>query len=227
MALVELLVEQPGGRDSLARLLREWPRGNGEPLAALTSAFPALVTNGQTLQKWWTLSLARVTATDRHEGLGVAETDRELLTQTRLVLATGKPGEHRGFHLEDFREFLPLPASRAALLARHTALVALSTRAHALLRPIVAEYEQIVALLARGKTNGLPERLAQAAADRTATLRRLAAIEDYLNWFEGTQMGQRSDAFDSYLKTANEISEQDRHASEPISRYLDQIESEL
>jgi hypothetical protein len=226
MALVELLLEQPGGRDSLARLLREWPHGNREPVTALTSAFPALIT-GQTIQRWWTLSLARLAASDRHEGLTLEETNRELTAQIRLTVTTSKSGERRTFRLEDYREFIKLPASREVLRARQTALVALSARANALFRPVIAEYEQIVMLLSRGKSRGVDQRLAKAESYRQEVLRRLAQIEDYMNWFEATQLGIRSDAFDSYLKTAAEIAEQENRASDQITRYLDQLEREL
>ncbi len=226
MALLALLLEQPGGRERLARLLRDWPRGNGDPSAALAAAFPS-VGKGHALQKWWTLSLARAAASDRYEGMSVERTDRELSTQTRLDLATGKAGEHRLFRLEDWREFAKLPASRPALRARQSTLVALSARANALLRPVIAEYEQIVSLLARGKTRGMQERIAQAASHRASLLHRLSDIEDYMNWFEATQMGMRSAAFEGFLKTVHEISEQDRRASDSVSRYLDQFEGEL
>jgi hypothetical protein len=58
-------------------------------------------------------------------------------------------------------------------------------------------------------------------------LRRCSDIADYLNWFEATQMGSRSNTFDNYLKTANEISEQDRKQKSPIARYLDEFELEF
>ena len=147
--------------------------------------------------------------------------------QTRITVTDEKTGKRRGYRLEEFGDFVKVRGSREALLARETALVALSTRANALLRPVIAEYEQIVTLLARGKTRGIEERLAAVAKYREDVLRRLTQIDDYLNWFEATQLGTRSDAFDSYLKTANEIAEQERRASDQITKYLDQLEREL
>lgn len=226
MALVELLVEQPGGRDSLARLIREWPRGNREPVTALTGAFPTLASE-KSLQRWWTLSLARLAASDRYEGLSLAETDFQLSANTSITLPISRDGRRRTFRLTEYREFLKLKGSREALLARQTALVALNTRANTLLHPVIAEYEAIVALLARDKTRGLDARLAQAATDRRNALQRLAQIEDYLNWFEATQLGVRSDAFRGFLQTAAEIAEREQRGSDQITQYLDQLEREL
>jgi hypothetical protein len=226
MALVELLIEQPGGRDSLARLIREWPRGSREPVTALTSAFPTLASE-KSLQRWWTLSLARLAASDRYEGLSLAETDFQLSAHTCITLPVSRDGRRRTFRLTEYREFLKLKGSREALLARQTALIALSARANTLLRPVIAEYERIVALLARDKTRGLDARLAQADTDRRNSIQRLAQIEDYLNWFEATQLGVRSDSFDSFLKTAAEIAEREQRGSDQITQYLDQLEREL
>jgi hypothetical protein len=226
LALIELLVEQPGGRDGLSRLIRDWPRSPRDPIAALAAAFPQLG-GASGLQRWWTLSLARLAAADRHEGLSIGETDRELTALIRLTLTLDKSGQRRGYRLEEYRDFLKHRASRDALLARQSALVALSARANALFRPVIAEYEQIVTLLARGKTRGLEKRIAAAEALRAAVVQRLSDIEDYLNWFEATQLGARSDTFDSYLQTAQEVAARERRSTEAITRYLDQIEGEL
>jgi hypothetical protein len=40
-------------------------------------------------------------------------------------------------------------------------------------------------------------------------------------------MGTRSNDFDNYLKTANEVSEEAKRHDDPIARYLDQLEHEL
>ena len=58
-------------------------------------------------------------------------------------------------------------------------------------------------------------------------LRRATDIADYMNWFEATQMKTRSGAFDNYLKTAAEISEQERKQKGLVGRYLDEIEKQL
>jgi hypothetical protein len=127
----------------------------------------------------------------------------------------------------DYAQFMKFPGSRATLASRHAEILQLSTRANALLRPVVDDYEKTFTLLARGKTHGLRARLAKTEEYRAFALRRTSDIADYLNWFEGTQMKSRSETFDDYLKTANEISEQDRKQTGPISQYLDALEQEF
>jgi hypothetical protein len=138
-----------------------------------------------------------------------------------------KNGDKKTFRVGDFAQFVKLRSSRAALGSRNADFIALGAKANALLRPVVTDYEQIFALLARGKTHGVRDRLAKAEEYRAVVLQRTTEISDYLNWFEATQMTSRSSAFDNYLKTAEEISEQDRKQKSAVGRYLDQMEREL
>jgi hypothetical protein len=131
------------------------------------------------------------------------------------------------FPVGEFDQYLKRPGIRAVLSARHAAIIALGSHANALYRPVIADYEAVFASLSKGKTRGVRDRLAEGERTRSVVIRRTAEIADYLNWFEATQMGSKSDTFDSYLKTANEISEQDRKHTDPIGRYLDDLEQEF
>ncbi|KAB2645439.1 MAG: hypothetical protein DVB27_10225 [Verrucomicrobia bacterium] len=224
--LVQLLTAQPGGPAALARLVRAWPQSNGAPLALLKKEFPVIAADEATLQKWWTLNLARFAAADRYRGLSVEETDQQLAPLLTLEIRTGQGSEKKTFDLTDYESYLPLPGSRAVLAEHHAKLIALSTRANALFRPVLVDYEAALALLARGKTKGVRERLASIRKYRADVLQRMSAIADYLNWFEATQRIGPNRDFDEYLKTAREISEQERKQRAPIARYLDELERE-
>jgi hypothetical protein len=105
--------------------------------------------------------------------------------------------------------------------------VALSARGNALLRPVISEYSALALQLQRGKTRNVPERLAGIEEYRQAVLHRMTEISDYLSWFEATQFGTRSDAFDGYLKVAREITAAEARRENPISKYLDQLQQEF
>jgi len=226
MCLLELLIQQPEGKSSLSRLVRDWPQSNGDPVALLARNFPS-VGAGPVLQKWWTLNLARFAAEDRLQGLSAEETEKALVPLLQMELVINKDKEKKTFALGDFAQYRKIPASHDALIARYNEVVALSTRANVLFRPVMADYEEILSLLARGKTRGLQERLAKAEQYRQQALRRTTEIADYLNWFEATQMHTRSGVFDNYLKTAEEISERERKQKGLIGKYLDELEREL
>jgi hypothetical protein len=227
MGLLQMLLDQGGGHKNLARLVRDWPQSNGDAVSVLAREFPAVAGDRQKLQKWWTVNLARFAAADRFEGLTVAATDKALAELLQIEFVIDKAGTRKTFPIADYAQFTKLPASRATLTSRHTEVVALSSRANALMRPVIADYEQICALLSRGKTHGLRERLAKVEAYRALVLRRTSDIADYLNWWEATQIHSPSGAFDNYLRTTNEISEHDRKEKGPIGDYLDQMEQQF
>jgi hypothetical protein len=227
MCLLQMLVEQPGGHAALDHLVRDWPQSNGYIMALLAREFPAVAGNTQTLQKWWTVNLGRYAASDRYKGMTTDATDKALGQTLQIEFVTNKAGDKRTYAVGDYQEFMKLPGSRATLAARHREILDLSTRANALLEPVVSDYEQIFSLLSRGKTHGLRDRIARAEQYRAFALHRISDIGDYLNWFEATQSKSSSGTFDNYLKTANEISEEDRKAKGPIGRYLDELEQEF
>lgn len=222
MCLVQLLIDQPGGRASLASFVRHWPQGNGDSVAGLTREFSGLAQNEQSLQKWWTLNLARFSAADRYKGLNSAETETALSTALRLEIPGPGSAAPKPFALADYPAFLKLPASKDALGTSLNSLLSLSTQASALYRPVVAEYSEIVKLLGHGKTRGLKSRITKADQLRADLNQRMTKITDYLNWFEATQMSLRSGKFEGYLKAANELAEPPPR-QDPLSRYLDGV----
>ena len=221
LGLVQLLLEQPDGPAALARLVRHWPANGEDPVAALGKEFSPLAANNAALQKWWTLNIARYAASSRYRGLTLADSGTQLAALLSIELPIDKAGTKKIFAIADYPQFLKLPAARTALLARQRGTVALSAQAHALLQPVVAEYEEIFAGLAKGKTRGIADRIARAESYRATVVHRMAEITDYLNWYEATQLGERSNSFDGYLKAAEEFAR-----SEPISKYLDLLQKE-
>lgn len=226
MGLVQSLLDQPNGRANLGRFVRRWPDSGGDAMAALKKDFPALGEGGASLQKWWTLNLARLGASERYRGLSLVETDKRLAPILEIELTIDKAGTKKKFPIADFAQYLKLPAARPALANRRQALLALSAEANALLRPVIADFDEVFALLARGKTKALSERIENIERYRTNVLERMDKITDYMNWYEATQAPARTGEFDSYLKAARELDREEKHVFEPIKRYMDTIEKE-
>ncbi len=225
MCFVQLLIDQSSGRADLARYIQHLPDARTDEVPALLRDFPSLV-NEQNMEKWWTLNLARFSAADRYQGLSPEETDAQLAQLLQFEIPTGKGNDKKTFGIADFDEYLKLPASKAALEASHSGLVALSSQASALYRTVIADYDQALALISHGKTHGVKDRITRANRYRETVLRRNSEIADYLNWYEATQSTTRSDAFDEYLKAANDLATPLKR-DDPISQYLDEIEGEL
>lgn len=225
-ALVVTLTEMPNGPARLARFLVDLPRGQNDPVAELRDHFPALGATAEQLQKSWMLSVARLAASERYRLLGCEETERQLAEFLRVEVRAGE-GRIESYALEEFPKFVHLPSSRNALLRLTEDLLLLSGQANPLYRPVVAEYQELAALLARGKTRKIPKRLAEIRATREHIKRRMSAIGDYMNWCEATQSPQPSGAFQEYLDVAQLLEKQKRHRRDPISVYLDALEAQL
>jgi hypothetical protein len=95
------------------------------------------------------------------------------------------------------------------------------------LRPIAREYQAIAALLARGKRRGMVKRLSLLDATRQQLASRMSEIDDYMNWFEATQMRSGSGNFTGYLKAVDQsqVSAPRRH--DPLSVYVDALEDQF
>ena len=115
----------------------------------------------ETLQKWWTLNLARFSAMDRYTGLTAEETEKELIPLLKIEAPPDKTGAKKTFPVGEFDQYLKRPGIRAILNERHAAIIALGSHANALYRPVIADYEAVFASLSKGRTRGVRDRLAE------------------------------------------------------------------
>lgn len=228
-SLIDMLTELPGGKKSLAALVKQYGKDGGDSVSLLLKHFPALGSSETSLEKWWTLGLARVSASDRYLALDIKQSNARLESVLSLSIATDKEQkEVQQFALSDYKKFIKLPGAKPALRSQQSALNELQPNVHPLLHPIVAEYQRLSAELENGKTRKIDEPLLAIASYRTMIVERMGKIEDYLNWFEATQMPEWSGTFDDYLRTAKAIENTVApKRSDPISRYIDQIEQEF
>ncbi len=226
LALLDQLTDLPHGRKSLRRLIDGISRSNGDAVALLHESFETLGDSDEALEKWWALSVAKMAAANRYQGDDVAGTEARLAEILQFDLTNPK-GEVETFALEDFAKFARRDAAKEPLARMSNSLIELSARGSALYRGIVSDYSEIVTRLARGKTRGLEKRLADLRTYRTAMLKRMDEIADYLNWMEGTQMQVRSAAFAGYFKAADEIDAWRDRRTDPVTAYVDLVEKAL
>jgi len=225
-ALMSMLLEAPDGRARLARFVARLPGASNDPFADLKTHFPAVGESAETVAKNWQGSVARLAARERYQLLGSEETERHLAQLLRVeIREQHKPAAT--YALEEFPKFIRTPARKAALQQLRQNVLLLSARANPLYVPVLAEYEQIATQLARGKTKRVPERLARARETRELIRREMSAIGDYMNWFEATQSPTQSGAFAEYMKAAELALEPRPRRRDPISVYLDALESQM
>lgn len=220
-ALVQLLLETPDGRAKVEQYLHDLPDAPNDALADLRVHFPA--TLGQAPARWWILSVAGLSASDRYENLSVRETGEELdrILHFSLPDKTGKP---HPYSLGEYPEYEKLPGASEALRQVGEQLLVLSARAHPSFHPIVQEDFALTEQIAQKKTKGLAERFARVASYRKVVEEQSGAIDDYLNWYQATQSKSFSGAFNDLLRPPDETHETRRR--DPISVYLDSVEME-
>ncbi len=129
--------------------------------------------------------------------------------------------------LAEYRQFIDRPDRDKLLGAVEVKLLQLSYRAFPLHRPLIQEYQQVLDRLARGKTRGVDEKLAELAAARVALHRSAGDATDYLNWYEATQVGQRSGAFEDYKEAVEELRKPPPSRADGLSVYLDELDKEF
>ncbi len=228
-----LLQDMSGGREALVAFIRDLPATSDQEArtaAALSRHFPQLAESPDGLEKWWTLGLARLAQSDHYQALSVEETERRLndVLTFRAPAGTGEPGNPRLYTLADYRKLPHRRQTPQLLVGIRAGLLALSGQANPLYRQIILGYQEALTDLERHKVNGAAELLDNLDNARRDVLKRREHIADYMNWYEATQVATRSDAFDEYFRTAQQLETAKRvHRPDAISAYVDSVENEF
>lgn len=129
--------------------------------------------------------------------------------------------------ISEYTRILPRKDRGAIFGQAELALTQLAMRAHPLYRPVINEYLTVV----KNLTDGKKEKEAASALTSLAGMRQkiekdMQSAEDYLDWFEATQSQGRSSDFDEYLRTAASLAKPPPPRRDPVSRYMNLMESE-
>lgn len=226
VALVQLFLDQSGGRARLARYIGHLSHASNDPVADLKACFPQL---REDLEKKWRSTVARLSGHQTYQLLTFAESERRLdeLLQIKVSDGSHNRGRPKPANLSELAGRKLSPEEKSAVNEMSQALLFVVGTAHPVLRPVTREYQQIAALLTRGKRRGIAKRLAHLEVTRKELAARMGEIDDYLNWFEATQMESQSGAFDDYLKAANQSEVSAPRRRDPLSVYLDALEDQI
>jgi hypothetical protein len=223
LALVQFLLESSGGRARLARYITNLSHASNDPVADLKASFPQL---GDDLEKKWRLAVARLCETQSYQVLTFAESDRRL---DELLHAKNSDGANqlKTLNLIELACRKASPQEKAAVDRMSDGLLLFVGTAHPVLRPVARDYQQIAALLARGKRRGVAKRLSRLDSTYKELVARMGDIDDYMNWFEATQLESRSGTFNDYLKAADQSQLSASRRRDPLSVYLDTLGDHL
>ena len=221
LALLRALRGLPEGGKGLGTFLSSLA-GEDSDLKALLSAFPSLQNDPARLGKLWTLAIARDSASRAMEPLTVSETGRSL----NKLLDLSAPNDPKKPELGKAAGPAALPliarSEGGAYLMRQKSaeLYALEFRSHPLIKPVIEEYRKITADLAKKPRRNVEKDIAENQKIFDLLMQRTGQVEDYMNWFEATQLDSLSEDFFPAIGPAV-----DEKRTDPISRHLDAVET--
>ncbi len=224
-ALLELVLDQADGVTKLNAFIAGLPETGADQLTELQRRFPDLANQAKAVELWRSAVATAASAKRQDFLLSFEETERRLSE----LLEGDIPGPTKNskpIKLGSVGDKKPTALQLAALRVAGENLVLLATTSHPLLHPVVSEYQEIVQRLAIKKTGHARERFAALKATRAELERRVGEMTDYMNWYEATQLGERSHAFRGYLQTAAGSNTAPRRR-DPLSVYLDTVEKQF
>jgi hypothetical protein len=224
-ALVMALLEQPQGRDGFRAFLTEVAAFEGEMPALLRKHFPELNLSETSLEKWWVLQLANKGLNPLTDTFSIQQTETALAESLILNFRTAE-GIVQQRELAAWPELAELeePERIAAVRFAEDGLVRLSYRCFPSYRPILEEYQLILAAIAKNKTRDLPARLAKLDETRATMVAKSIRARDYLDWFEITRARETSGAFDDYMRLKEGLKANPHRRRDPVSDYLDRLD---
>jgi hypothetical protein len=222
-ALMQMLIDGRDGPGRLATYIGDLSDASDKPLANLRAHFPVLVSDAE---RSWQSTLDRLRNFQISQLLTFAESERRLDELLRVKISqTNKPSKIVALH--EFAQRKISPGEKMALSQLSRDLLVFVAEANPVLRPIVREYQQIAALLARGKRRAIAKRLLRLDVTHKQLAARISDIDDYMNWFEATQMNKGSGYFSDYLKAVNQSQLAPPNRRDPLSVYVDALEDQF
>lgn len=224
--LVLCLVNQPGGKDALMRLLDQLVLGEGEPSEMIARNFLSIGLTNNDLHKWWALQLANLATAKTTECYTPAETERRLAEALTMIYYDAGSRTPIPVSVDDVEQATAIPDWKAQSRRVLDQLVRLSVRCFPEYRQIITEYCRVIAAL----QHGLPpeeaiELFGPLIEVREAYTAASLRARDYLDWYEITKLGGRSGSFNSYLDAMKMLRAAPDRRETPVSRYLDDIQA--
>lgn len=131
------------------------------------------------------------------------------------------------FPVEDFAVVMGHPDKQRLLSQMRLALQDIAVRGNVLFRDIANDYISVINELSVGKTKGVDEKLKALRKRAVESYVKACAVQDHLDWYEATQSIRYSGLFEDFLTLPDRVREELPPRNDPISKYLDEVESLL
>jgi hypothetical protein len=222
-ALVQMLLDGKNGGAQLAKFIDHLEDSSNDPLADLKAQFPSLTDDAE---RTWQLALNRLKSLQTFRLLTFAESEQRLDELLNVKISEPKKPVEL-VKLEELARHKASASEKMALDQLKRDLMFLVPQTNPVLRPIGREYQEIAELLARGKRRGVTKRLLRLEQIRQQLAARMGEIDDYMNWFEATQMNSGSGNFTGYLKAVDQSQVPAPRRHDPLSVYMNALEDQF
>src|SRR5215469_7111177 len=222
-ALTQMLLDGKNGGAQLAKYIDRLLDSSSDPVADLKAQFPLLADNAENT---WQLELKQLKSLQAFRLLTFAESEARLDELLRVKISEPK-NPAKVVRLDELAQHKLSASEKMALGQLKQDLMFLIPQTNPVLRPIGREYQEIIALLARGKRRAVLKRLSRLELIRQQVAARMTEIDDYMNWFEATQMNSGSGNFTGYLKAADQSQVPAPRRHDPLSVYVDALEDQV
>ena len=224
LALLQLLIETENGRARLGRYIDHLAFASNDALVDLRAAFPQLAKND--FERLWRTQIAAMKTSARTDLLTFSQTNEKLDELLQRKFETSE-SHAKSLSFEALCQKKLTSSQRSGLQKLAQELMLLATTANPALRPIVEDYQQLIAQAVLGKNHAVAGRLSELKILRTKLAARMSEVDDYMNWFEATQLETASGLFDNVRATAADPAGTIHHRKDAFSTYLDAMESEF
>ena len=220
---MQMLLDTKNGGAQLAKYIHDLYDSSNDPVADLQAKFPLLADDAE---RTWQLALNRLKSLQTFRLFTFAESEQRLDELLSVKISEPKKPV-KLVRLDELTQHKLSASEKMALDQLRRDLLVLVPQTNPVLRPIGREYQEIAALLARGKRRGVPKRLARLELTRQQLAARMTEIDDYMNWFEATQMNSGSGNFTGYLKAVDQSQVPAPRRRDPLSVYVDALEDQF
>ena len=221
--LVQMLLDLKNGGAQLAKYIDHLYDSSNDPFANLETRFPLLADDAE---RTWQMALNRLKSPQTFRLFTFAESERRIDELLGIKISEPKKPV-KLVRLDELAQQKLSASEKMSLDQLKRDLLVLVPQTNPVLRPIGHEYQEIAALLARGKRRGVLKRLTRLELTRHQLAARMTEIDDYMNWFEATQMNSGSGNFTSYLKAVDQSQLPAQRRRDPLSVYVDAVEDQF
>lgn len=225
-ALVMALTGQAEGKKALKELLETAPSYQGEMISLLQSLFPEVNLGAQGLEKWWSLTVAKMGEKPLSESMTVSETEARLSEVLRLRLAGEGAVELIPLERWDRIEQLEQEERRMAVERCAALLTGLSYRCFPSYREVIAGYLGVLAKMVKGgeELEAIDAALSSLKSFREGEVRRVEKLRDLMDWFHLSSVQVESGEFEEYLRVVGELREGSPGDEDPVTKYVEKMQ---